>query len=142
MVTVHDVAAYILRRHGRMSAMKLQKLVYYAQAWLTVWSLEPLFPERIEAWAKGPVAPDLYQRHRGRFEISAWPTGDPDALDEVTAHLVNTVLDYYAPHSAEWLSELTHNERPWQDARRHVPPSERSHQEITPEMLRSYYGAL
>ena len=32
-----DVADYILQEHGAMSAMKLQKLVYYAQAWHLVW---------------------------------------------------------------------------------------------------------
>ena len=32
-LSVHDVAAYILKKQGEMSAMKLQKLVYYSQAW-------------------------------------------------------------------------------------------------------------
>ena len=31
-VSVHDVAAYILEKQGPMTAMKLEKLVYYAQA--------------------------------------------------------------------------------------------------------------
>ncbi len=48
--SVQDVAAYIIERHGRMSSMKLQKLVYYSQAWHLVWDDEPLFPERIQAW--------------------------------------------------------------------------------------------
>lgn len=65
MVSAHDVAAYMLRKHGPMSAMKLQKLVYYAQAWSLVWEDRPLFPERIEAWANGPVIPELYQAQTG-----------------------------------------------------------------------------
>jgi uncharacterized phage-associated protein len=32
MATAHDVAAYILKKWGKMTAMKLQKLVYYSQA--------------------------------------------------------------------------------------------------------------
>ncbi len=31
MANVHDVAAYILEQAGSMTAMKLQKLVYYAR---------------------------------------------------------------------------------------------------------------
>lgn len=31
-VTVLDVAAYILQKLGRITTIKLQKLVYYAQA--------------------------------------------------------------------------------------------------------------
>jgi uncharacterized phage-associated protein len=57
MVSVDDVAAYILEQRGPMSAMKLQKLVYYSQAWSLVWEDRPLFREEIQAWASGPVVP-------------------------------------------------------------------------------------
>src|SRR5258708_570857 len=63
MATVHDVAAYILGKCGPMTAMKLQKLVYYSQAWGLVWDERPLFAEQIEAWANGPVVRDLYDKH-------------------------------------------------------------------------------
>ena len=49
--------------------MKLQKLVYYCQAWSLVWDDMPLFESRIEAWANGPVVLDLYYRHRGQYWI-------------------------------------------------------------------------
>ena len=49
-VTAIDVAAYILSKQGDMPAMKLQKLVYYSQAWSLVWDDKPLFRDRIEAW--------------------------------------------------------------------------------------------
>ncbi|MDY6802276.1 MAG: DUF4065 domain-containing protein, partial [Cyanobacteriota bacterium] len=57
MVKVMDVAAYILKKLGPLSAMKLHKLLYYSQAWSLVWDEQPLFSERIEAWANGPVIP-------------------------------------------------------------------------------------
>ena len=50
MAEVLDVAAYILKKQGPMTAMKLQKLVYYCQAWSLVWQSKPLFPNDIEAW--------------------------------------------------------------------------------------------
>ncbi len=56
-VSVESVAAYILSQHGKLSAMKLQKLVYYCQAWSLVWDEAPLFQEQIQAWANGPVVP-------------------------------------------------------------------------------------
>jgi hypothetical protein len=52
-VSAHDVAAYILKQTGEITAMKLQKLVYYSQAWSLVWDEEPLFSERVEAWRMG-----------------------------------------------------------------------------------------
>jgi uncharacterized phage-associated protein len=67
MADVFDVAGYILQQKGQVTTWKLQKLVYYSQAWSLVWDERPLFQERIEAWANGPVCPDLYQVHRGAF---------------------------------------------------------------------------
>ena len=44
---------------GQMTAKKLEKLVYYAQAWHLARHQRPLFPETIEAWAQGPVVRHL-----------------------------------------------------------------------------------
>ncbi len=53
MASCLDVAEYILREMGPVTAMKLQKLVYYSQAWSLVWDEEPIFEEEIQAWANG-----------------------------------------------------------------------------------------
>ncbi len=68
-IKVIDVADYILLQHGAMSAMKLQKLIYYSQAWHLVWEDKALFDEEIEAWANGPVVPILHSMHRGHFKL-------------------------------------------------------------------------
>ncbi len=47
MATAHDVADFILAKLGAMSAMKLQKLVYYSQAWHLTWAEKPLFENQI-----------------------------------------------------------------------------------------------
>jgi len=140
--TAHDVAAYILQRAGQMTAMKLQKLVYYCQAWSLVWDARPLFNERIEAWVSGPVIPDLYSLHRGQFMISEWPRGNPGRLDATAQETVNAVVEYYAGHTAQWLSDLTHAEDPWRHAREGIPEGERGDREITPAALEEYYSAL
>jgi uncharacterized phage-associated protein len=143
MVNVDDVAAYILARKGPMSAIKLQKLVYYSQAWSLVWDDTPLFPERIEAWAGGPVCLQLWEHHRGQFELRApWPWGDPGRLSADEKATVDAVLDYYADKSAQWLSDLTHAERPWQEARKGLPPGARGSREITLDSMADYYAGL
>ena len=60
MISVSDVAQYILSKKGSMPVMKLQKLVYYCQAWSLVWDDAPLFSESIEAWANSPVCRILF----------------------------------------------------------------------------------
>ena len=142
MASAHDVAAYILERCGAMSAMKLQKLVYYSQAWSLVWDDRPLFPERVEAWANGPVVRDLYEAHRGLFDLRDWPKGDPAALDAAARETVDAVLGYYAGRNAQWLSDLTHREDPWRLARAGLAEGERGNREISLASMMEYYSSL
>lgn len=142
LCSAHDVAAYILQQRGEMTAMKLQKLVYYCQAWSLVWDERPLFDERIQAWANGPVVPELYAVHKGMFAVDHWPKGSPDCLDATAKETVDAVLGYYAARPAQWLSDLTHMEAPWKDAREGLAPGERGQREITCAALAEYYGGL
>lgn len=141
MATAHDVAAYILRRKGEMTAMKLEKLVYYSQAWSLVWDEEPLFEDRIEAWVNGPVLPTLYRRHRGMFKISDWPSGDLEVLTPKQRETIDAVLEYYGDKSSQWLSDLTHREAPWLQARKGLEPGEPSRREIAHASMAEYYSS-
>lgn len=140
--TVHDVAAYILETHGPVTAVKLQKLVYYSQAWSLVWDERALFPERIEAWVGGPVVPALYEQHRGQFEVTSLPLGDAAKLDENARATVDEVLRAYGDKTGQWLSDLTHAERPWLDARVGLAPLERGTREIGLASMSEYYSGL
>ena len=142
MVTAHDVAAYILKRLGALSAMKLQKLVYYSQAWSLVWDDRPIFSEPIQAWANGPVVPVLYEEHRGKFSVSDWPRGNPDVLDEPAKETIDIVLDSYGKQNAQSLSDLTHREKPWRDARKGLSDGERGDHEITLVSMMEYYSSI
>ena len=142
MANVHDVAAYILKRQGPVSTMRLQKLVYYCQAWHLVWEDLPLFDSRIEAWANGPVCPELYREHRKMFGVAEWPKGDADGLARNERDTVDVVLDYYGTKDAQWLSDLTHLERPWRAARGTLPDGAPSGRAITPLAMQDYYANL
>jgi uncharacterized phage-associated protein len=143
MVNVFDVAKYILQQKGEMTAMKLQKLVYYSQAWSLVWDEKPLFPERIEAWANGPVVPDLYQAHKGVFTVNeATIDGDSKKLKKSERETIDAVLETYGGKSSQWLSELTHLEDPWKNAREGLQMGERGNREISLAAMAEYYGSL
>jgi uncharacterized phage-associated protein len=141
MASVHDVAAHILEEYGSMTALRLQRLVYYAQAWHLVWEDEPLFAERIEAWANGPIVPALYRRHKGKLKLQRSP-GDPGRLTQGQLDSIEAVLDFYGSRTTSWLTELAQLERPWRDARRGIPPGERGEREIGKAALAEYYGSL
>jgi uncharacterized phage-associated protein len=142
MVGVLDVAAYILKKHGPMTAMKLQKIVYYCQAWSLVWDEKPLFREKIEAWANGPVVRKLFEAHRGQFNVKSISGGNPKVLKPYQIETINSVLNYYGDKSSQWLSDLTHMEEPWRKARAGIPENDRGNKEITKDTLEEYYSSL
>lgn len=142
MASVHDVAAAVLKLQGQMSAMKLQKLVYYSHAWHLVWEERPLFDAPIEAWANGPVVRELYNHHRGQFVVDRWPLGDPSKLTSEEWTTVEAVSEFYGDKPASWLSELTHSEDPWLRAREGLSPGERGDRRITDADMAEYYDSL
>ncbi len=125
-----------------MSAMKLQKLVYYSQAWSLVWDEKPLFRAQIEAWANGPVVRSLYGKHRGQFAVKIWPGGHHVKVSGAAKNSSEAVLSFYGAKSGQWLSELTHKERPWLDARKGLSDDDRCNREISHAAMAEYYGAL
>lgn len=144
MVNVFSVAEYILSKLGPMTAMKLQKLVYYSQAWHLTWDEEPLFEERIEAWANGPVVPSLYAAHRGEYRVQEGMFSDrvDGALSNDEVESIDAVLEVYGDKDPQWLSNLTHLEDPWKIARLGVPDGQRCNKEITKDTLIEFYSSI
>ncbi len=140
---VIDVADYILHRLGSMSAMKLQKLVYYSQVWSLVWTESPLFNDEIEAWANGPVVRSLYRKHQGFFRVGkGFFGGDISRLTDDQKDVIDRVLNFYGNKDPQWLSNLTHLESPWKDARQALAPGERGENTISKESMLEYYSSL
>jgi uncharacterized phage-associated protein len=142
---VIDVASYILGKISPIPAMKLQKLVYYSQAWSLVWDDAPLFEEPIEAWANGPVVRDLFDLHKGEFLIKSLPVkAHASRLTSTQQETIDAVLKEYGNKSSQWLSDLTHLESPWINARQKagLVDGERGNAVITHDDMYQYYSAL
>ena len=146
VVSVFDVAQFVLRclPEHQCSTMKLHKLLYYCQAWSLVWNDKPLFKEKIEAWANGPVIRELFVFHKGLFSLAYLDltNGNEDNLSEEQKETVNDVLNFYGNRDAQWLIDLTHSEDPWRNARKGLKSMERGNEEITLESMQDYYSSL
>ena len=144
MPTIFDVAKYILEKNGDMTAMKLQKLAYYAKAWGLVWDEEEIFTEDFQAWANGAVAPALYEKHRGLFKVypGLFQDADSDALSPQQKETIDKVFDFYGKYTAQQLSDINHQEDPWIDARDEIHPTARSTSVITPAAMAEYYSGI
>ena len=97
---VADTLILLSRERGiEITNLKLQKLLYYAQAWNLVFTGEPLFEADIEAWVHGPVVPSIFRR----FKIFRWSpiTTElhPPHDEALEAHL-GQILDTYGKFGA------------------------------------------
>lgn len=142
MMRVDDVAAAFIDELGSMPAMKLEKLVYYAQAWSLARMGTPLFADPIEAWAQGPIIDRLFRQHRRRHMVHEWPSGDVTKLTTPARKTVNLVAAMFGKFTGDQLSDMTHRERPWINARAGLSPTARSRRHISHEDMARYYGAL
>lgn len=143
MESAHDVAKHIIsfsHEHGDpVTNLKLQKLLYYAQAWHLALHDEPLFGERLEAWVHGPVVPPVY----GKYKAYWWSpidvdTAPPSFSENTSAHL-DEVMGVYGGLTAYYLERLTHQELPWIKARKGLPPDEASTEVIEHEDMKFFY---
>ena len=148
-MTVFDVANYFLRlvdaaSGSVMTHLKLQKLCFYAQAWHTVFTGNMLFSQRFEAWAHGPVCPELYQQYKSFGYQPIEILDDLQLPDFTTEQLdtLNEVWRVYGCYDAQYLENLTHNEKPWIDARGYCSLGDKCETEITVDAMREYYSTL
>lgn len=147
MATAVDVADWFLAVIDReagdsITHLKLQKLVYYAQAWSLALRGVPLFDEDMRAWAHGPVAESVWNKYRGnRWDALPHPGYIPELPDE-DADFIGEVLDVYGDFSAKHLEEMTHRELPWIEARGSLPPEERSNTPISKRTMSDFYKKM
>lgn len=144
MTTIFDVAKYILHQTGRISTWKLQKLCYYSQAWTLAWSGKPLFNENFQAWSNGPVCPELFKAHQGKFSIEEdeLNVGNPETLSAEEKENVDIILRDYGEMEPYDLRELSHAEAPWKNARGNLQEGEKCTNVITKDAMGEYYGSL
>ena len=108
------------------------------------WTGNELFPEDFEAWANGPVCPELFQAHKGKFVIGedGLRRGNATALNEDERESVDVVLKGYGDREPYDLREQSHSEPPWKDARYGLPEGAWSNELITKASMGDYYGSL
>lgn len=122
---------------------KLQKLVYYAQAWSLVLNNRKLFNEPIEAWVHGPAVKSLYIRYKEfGFNLIQEEVKETSIknISRRTKELLDEVWKIYGKLDAGYLEMLTHSEKPWQDARAGLQGFENSEVEISRKTMKKYYS--
>lgn len=152
MLDRNDVCDFIIikvKEAGEpLNHLKLQKLLYYVQAWHLAFMKTPMFNGKFQAWVHGPVNREIYDRFASRkslyseiLEEDIRPTFDLGAIGEADRLHIEAVLEAYAPFSGSQLEEMTHKEAPWIEARVGYRPSQRCESTINEDRMAEFYGA-
>ncbi|MDD5189933.1 MAG: DUF4065 domain-containing protein [Dehalococcoidales bacterium] len=107
-------------------------MLYYAQGFHLCIFNEPLFPESIEAWAHGPVVPDVYHNFKAYGSNTISPENvDFEIFNDDLKEFLNEIYSEFGQYSAWKLREMTHDEPPWKNAyKEDVPGIEISHKSL------------
>ena len=137
------LANYILKHYGPMSHLKLQKLLFYCDAYCLAFFGRELVADKFEAWVHGPVSPALYDKFKCFSFSSIKLAGDYTpriASDDI--ELIESVWETYGDHTGNALEALTHSEPPWIEARAGYAPNERCNVPISLESMKRYYASI
>jgi hypothetical protein len=88
------------------------------------------------------VVYELFDAHRGKFRVGQWPDGNPDNLSKDERETVDAVLFAYGKLTGQQLSDKSHAERPWMEARAGMPAGRASSTVIDLETMQDYFGGL
>ncbi len=103
----------------KLTNMKLQKLMYYAQGYHLAAFGERLFDDDIESWMYGPVVPSVYDYY-AKYEANPLPSEECGLkMTKAAENLFNYVYNFFRNFSAIGLMNRTHTESPWLEALPH-----------------------
>ncbi len=103
----------------KLTNMKLQKLMYYAQGYHLAAFDERLFDDDIESWMYGPVVPSVYDYY-AKYEANPLPSEECGLkMTKAAENLFNYVYNFFRNFSAIGLMNRTHTESPWLEALPH-----------------------
>lgn len=150
---VHDVVDYIVLKadEGRanLNLLKLQKLLYYVQAWSLALRKERAFDARFQAWVHGPVCRSVFDRFKETHSLYDLVNGSvirdgfkAETLPETLRDHVDEVLETYAGYTGSQLEAMTHREEPWVRARGGKPAAQRCETELDENLMQNFYAKL
>lgn len=148
MTTAAKITDYLINKGIKdgnpVTNKRLQKLLYYIQAWHLAINKEPIFEDKIEAWIHGPAIRSIYEEYKSYVANPIDRVSNENIATELgggVTSFVDRIVGAYSKYDTATLEYMTHAEDPWQKARKGLELNESSNNEITQESMREYYTA-
>ena len=138
---INMVINYILNRCGDITPLALQKSLYYVQGFYYAFNDKFLFEEDCQAWAHGPVYPEVYFKYKhykfdpieSKIEVSDTIFTSSELI------IMENVVKHFCCYSGKVLEKFTHSEYPWLETRGEIPELESSTEIIKKEYIGKYF---
>ncbi len=139
---------YILLKYGAMSHLKLQKLLFYCDAYHLAYFDEELVTDKFQAWVHGPVSRKVFDSFKDKSILYADLSFDGNKenvlklfleLISEQQELINDILSVLSQWTSMQLETSTHNETPWVEARKGAAKGDICCNEISKETTKLFY---
>ena len=146
--TAENVANYLIylgskqvvgdnkEREG-VTNLKLQKILYLAQAYFLAKVGRPLFSDPIEAWEFGPVVPSVYRKFKENHSNPIIFEKDKSTISLEDKEMLKKIWEAFGGYSASRLVDITHAHKPWKDSYYGSP-----NKKISNKIIAEYYTPL
>lgn len=116
--------------------LKLQKVLYFAQAYYLAKLGKPIFSEKLEAWEYGPVVPEVYRKLKRNGSKPIISEEDKSTLADEDKEILKKVWDSFGGYSASRLVDIVHAHTPWKEA------NASTDKVISHKAIKDYYSPL
>lgn len=139
-----------------INPLKLQKLLYFIQAWhIALFEKNTLWEELPEAWVNGPVYRSIYDIFKKKFyrnenfqykangeklQQKLKEVVEQSRLSSIQRDFIFDVLNIYASMSDEKLVLSIHQALPWNKARNGYSPIDRCINHLSVDDIYEYYS--
>lgn len=144
---LYEIADYYHHlSNGDITTMTLQKLIYYAHGFSIVFLEKPLSKQQPKAWAAGPVYGQVWHEFKNEdvmdeYDITRVNERFASPFSAEEEELLHAVYDSFGVYSGSVLSKFTHDEMPWQNARKRacVADGDPSNEAIKYEDMQAFF---
>ena len=122
VTSAKSAASYLIQlsskeKENDLTNLKLQKLLFYAQAEHLNRTGRPFFEDEIEAWTYGPVISEIYHwlKPCGSYPVTIFDVqADAEGLNDEEREFLDVIWECYGKFSPGYLVSKTHSpDSPW-----------------------------
>lgn len=142
-----DVSNYFvkmgIKENYIMTPLKLQKMCYYTKALSLVRGSDLLSEAEFRAWVHGPANWELYRKYVGYYKNTSITSLNCEDLGDILnpsyEEIIKDIYNTFKSYTGEQLEKRTHNELPWQEARKGLLDYQNGDQIISEITMKDYY---